>query len=323
MTSLRHFALTTVAAAGLAFTFGVPAVAQVRQLEIIAPSGPGSGWDQASRAIEDTLKAADLSNRVKVTNINGAGGTVGLSQFISSKKGRGDTVLTCGFTLVSSPIVNKSPVTLNDTVPVTRLAGEYEVVVVESSSDIKSFKDVVDRFKKDAGSIQWGGGGVGGTDHVLAALVAKNIGADPKAVNFIPHNGGGELTAALLGKHVTLGIAGWQEFAQHVKSGAMRVIGVAAPERVSGIDAPTLKEQGVDVVLANWRGVVAPPGISEKDLSLLEQTFEKLVQSNRWKDIVKERGWIDLHLGAADFKTFITEQTKEVGAVLRDLGMTN
>lgn len=180
---------------------------------------------------------------------------------------------------------------------------------------------MTDRFKANPGSVTWSGGLVGGTDQVLAGLIAKKIGSDPKTVNFIPNNSGGELVAAVLGKHVTLGIAGWQEFAQYVKNGSMRVIGVAAPERVAGIDAPTLREQGVDVVLSNWRGVVAPAGLSEAQIATLKATFETLAKSDEWKEILAKRGWIDLYAGPEEFKRFISEQTEDVGGILKTLGL--
>lgn len=319
MNVIGKLALSVVAVTSL--ISGGTAFAQVKQLEIIAPAGPGSGWDQASRAVEEALKAEGLVNRVKVSNIAGAGGTVGLSQFLSSKQGQGDTVLTCGFTLISSPIVNKSPVSLADVVPIARLAGEYEVVVVGASSNFKTFGDVVAQFKANPGSVSWGGGGVGGTDHVTAALIAKAVGMDPKQVNFIGYDGGGELNAALLGGHVSLGIAGWQEFAQYVENGSMRVLGVAAPERLPGIDAPTLKEQDVAVVQANWRGVVAPKGISDKDREALRELFEKMVQGEKWTATLKQRGWTDLHSTPEEFAAFIAQQTTEVSAILAELGM--
>ena len=306
-----------VCSAGLA----LPAVAQVKSLEIMVPGSPGGGWDQTARAMQSVLKADALVSSAQVTNIPGAGGTIGLAQFVTSKKGRGDALMTGGSVMLGAIIMNKSPLSLADVTPLAQLTGEYGVVVVPADSPIQSVQDLVAKLKADPGSVSWGGGSAGGTDHILAALIAKSAGVDPATVNYIAHAGGGEALSSILGGHVTAGISGWQEFAPQVAAGKLRALGIAAPARVDGIDVSTLKEQGVDVEVVNWRAVFAPPGIKAKDLKVLSSAVEKMVASDAWKAVLKERGWLDLYQSGDQFAASLQEQTVAMAAVLKDLGM--
>jgi putative tricarboxylic transport membrane protein len=289
--------------------------------EIIVPANPGGGWDQTARAMQTALQEAKLASAVQVQNIGGAGGTIGLAQFVTSKKGKGDTILTGGLVMVGAILTNKSAVTLDQVTPLARLTGEYEVLVVPAESPIKSMKDLTAQLKADPGKVSWGGGSAGGTDHIVAGLIAKAVGADPTKVNYIAHAGGGEALAAILGGHVTVGVSGYQEFASQIKAGKLRAIGITADQRVAGVDIPTLKEQGVDVSLVNWRGVFAPPQIKEADLKSLSDSVAKMVQSASWKDTLQKRDWIDLHLPADEFKTFLAKDRAQVEGILKDVGL--
>jgi putative tricarboxylic transport membrane protein len=186
----------------------VPGAAQTRNLELIAPASAGGGWDQTARAMQAVLQQAGLASSVQVQNIAGAGGTVGLAQFVTSKKRRGDAILVAGQTLQGAIITNKSPVSLDDITPLARLVGEYEVIFVPTASPIQSMGDLVAKLKSGPGSVSWAGGSIASTDQILAGLIAKTVGADPAKVNYIAHSGGGEALGAILGGHVTVGIGG-------------------------------------------------------------------------------------------------------------------
>ncbi len=298
-----------------------PATAQVEGLEIIAPANPGGGWDQTARAMQEALQASGLASGVQVSNIAGAGGTIGLAQFVTSKKGRGDTILVGGLVMVGAILTNQAPVTLDDVTPLARLTGEYEVLVVPAESDIQGLADLVAKLKADPGSVSWGGGSAGGTDHILAGLVAKTAGADPTKVNYIAHSGGGEALAAILGGHVTVGVSGYQEFAAQIEAGKLRGIAISSDERVAGIDLPTLKEQGLDVALVNWRGLLAPPGIADAGKQALSDMVAKMVESPAWQATLEERGWINLYLPADAFAAFLAEDRSKVEGTLRDIGL--
>jgi putative tricarboxylic transport membrane protein len=312
--------LTTIMLAG-AMAFASSAQAEIKSLDIIAPANPGGGWDQTARAIQAALQADGLASGVKVENIGGAGGTIGLAQFVSGRGKKGDAILVGGLVMVGAILTNKSPVTLANVTPLARLTGEYELVVVPVDSPLKSMADLAAKLKADPGSVSWGGGSAGGTDQILAGLIAKSAGVEAAKVNYIAHGGGGEALSSILGGHVTVGVSGWQEFAPQVAAGKLRAIGIAAPERVPGIDVPTLKEQGVDVELVNWRAVFAPPGIKDKDMATLSAMVEKMVKGAGWQEILKERNWLDLYQPHDQFVVSLKEEGQSTAAVLQELGL--
>lgn len=320
--SRRFFlGLLPAAAVGAVNLVAPPASAEVQGLEIIAPANPGGGWDQTARTIQTLLQETGLASGVQVQNIAGAGGTVGLAQFVTTKKRRGDAILVGGQVMQGAIISNKSPVSLADVTPLARLTGEYELVVVPADSPIKAMGDLVTMLKADPGSVSWGGGSAGGTDHILAGLIAKAAGVDPSKVNYIAHSGGGEALAAILGGHVTAGISGVQEFLPQVDAGKLRAIAISSEERLSGIDVPTLKEQGIDVSFVNWRGLMAPPGIKKADFKALEEMVAALVASEKWKATLVERKWVDLYQPSAEFAEFLKSDQAQIAGILKDVGL--
>ncbi|OYD83608.1 C4-dicarboxylate ABC transporter substrate-binding protein (plasmid) [Azospirillum brasilense] len=309
------------AALALTCAAGVPAAAQVKNLELIAPANPGGGWDQTARAMQSALQQAGLASSVQVQNIAGAGGTVGLAQFVTSKKRRGDAILVAGQTLQGAIITHKSPVTLNDITPVARLVGEYEILFVPTNSPITSLGDLVAKLKSDPGSVSWGGGSIASTDHIIAGLIAKTVGVDPAKINYIAHSGGGEALGAILGGHVTVGIGGYGEYQSLITDGKARALAISSEQRLPGVDIPTLKEQGVDVAFFNWRGLMAPLGIRDADRKALEDAIAKMVASPAWKETVAKRQWTDLYQPADQFAAFIKEDRAKMEGILTDLGL--
>src|SRR5215216_5088332 len=281
-TLLAGFSRRAVLGTALAFGLAIApaAQAQIKGLEIIAPANPGGGWDQTARAMQAALQEAGLASGVQVQNIAGAGGTIGLAQFVTSKKRDGHALLVGGLVMLGAIVTNKSPVSMEDVSPIARLTGEYELVVVSVDSPVRTMADLVTKLKADPGSVAWGGGSAGGTDHILAGLIAKAAGADVSKLNYVPFSGGGEALAAVMGGHVVAGISGYSEWSGQIQSGELRALAISAPERVAGIDIPTLKEQGVDVQLANWRAIVAPPGITDEQKKALLATVDSAVKSD-------------------------------------------
>ena len=304
-------------------SLGVPslACAELKGLDIIAPANPGGGWDQTARAIQTALQADGLASGVKVENIGGAGGTIGLAQFVSGRGKKGDAILVGGLVMEGAILTNKAPVTLANVTPLARLTGEYELVVVPADSPLQSMADLVAKLKADPGSVSWGGGSAGGTDHILAGLIAKAAGVDPTKVNYIAHSGGGEALSAILGGHVTAGISGYEEFAPQIAAGKLRGLAISAEERVAGIDIPTLKEQGVDVSLVNWRGLFAAKNLREKELKALSDAVGKMVEGPAWQETLKQRGWIDLYQPADQFAAFLAEDQAKVETTLKAIGL--
>ena len=313
--------LWTVAALAVGMAVAAPALAQMTDLKIIAPAAPGGGWDQTARAMQEVMHGAGIARDIQVQNIAGAGGTVGLAQFVTGFKANPKALMVGGLVMVGAIQTNKSPVTLDQVTPIARLTGEYEAIVVPAQSDIKSLKDLLERFKANPGSVSWGGGSAGGTDHIMVGLLAKEIGVDPRRINYIPFSGGGEAMAALLGNHVTAGVSGWGEFAAQVQAGKLRALAISAPRRVPGIDVPTLREQAVNLDLTNWRGVVAPPGIKPEAKQALAEAVEAMANTPAWQDLLKTRQWMDLYQGPDDFAAFLKVDRARVETVLKDIGL--
>jgi putative tricarboxylic transport membrane protein len=308
--------LLIAAAASLAS----PALAQT-ELKIIAPAAPGGGWDQTARAMQQALVAEKLVKSAQVVNITGAGGTVGLAQFVTGSKGDGKQLMVNGFVMVGAILLNKSPVSLSQVTPVARLTQEAQVMVVPASSPIRSAKDLAEATRKDVAKVTFAGGSAGGVDHIMAALFVGAAGADASKVNYVPFSGGGESLAAILGGKVTAGISGYGEYEGQIKAGKLRAIGITSAERLPGVDVPTFKEQAIDLVLANWRSVVAPPGISEAQRNELSGLVDKLVKSPAWQEVLKQKGWDNAYLPGDAFAKFLTDEQKRVGDVLKSVGL--
>jgi putative tricarboxylic transport membrane protein len=317
----RNLITTTLALALLGGSAAFAPALALDDLRIIAPAAPGGGWDQTARALEEVINANGLAKTVAVENVPGAGGTVGLAQLVDKEKGNGNVLMVNGLVMVGAIITNKSPATLEQVTPIARLTGEYEVIVVPAASELKTLADLTAKLKADPGSVAWGGGSAGGTDHILAGLIAKAAGADLTKLNYVPFSGGGEALAAILGGHVTAGISGYSEWAGQIASGELRALAISAPERVEGIDVPTLKEQGIGVELANWRAVVAPPGLDDAAKAELLKVVDAAVKSDAWKAKLAEKKWTDLYLPGDDFTQLVALENARVTEILKTVGL--
>jgi putative tricarboxylic transport membrane protein len=312
---LKHFILASILAGAMA----LPAYAA--DYSIMAPAAPGGGWDQTARSLQTALQKEKISNRVQVMNVPGAGGTIGIAQFASQQKGNPNALMVGGYVMVGAILTNKSPVTLKDVTPIARLTGEYEAIVVPASSDIKTIGDLVAKLKENPGAVSWGGGSAGGTDHIATGLIAKAAGVDPTKINYIAFSGGGEALAAILGSQVTAGISSYGEFESQIKAGSLRLLAVSSDQRIQGVDAPTLKESKLDVVIQNWRMVAAAPGISAEQKAAILADFEKLEKSATWQETMKTKGWADTYLAGPAFEEQLAKDIASTETILKDIGL--
>jgi putative tricarboxylic transport membrane protein len=330
--SRRHFlAGSAVAiAAAVALTGCGPAATNpnaassssvAKELTIDAPSGPGSGYDQTARALEKALKGEKLSDKIEVRNTQGAGGTVALSQFVQ-KTGTNDLMLG-GLSLVGATITNSAPNKLTDLTPVSRLIGEYEVIVVPAESPYKTLKDFLDALRSDPGANPIAIGNQGGVDHIWGGTLVKDAGVAPTDVNFVTFSGGGEALVALLGNKVAAGISGYGEFADQVDAGKLRILAVSSDEPIEiAPEAPTVAEEGYpDAVLVNWRGIFAPPGVSDEDRKALSDVFKKLTESDSWKETLESNGWSNEYMDSDQFKADLETQQTKTQEILTTLGL--
>jgi putative tricarboxylic transport membrane protein len=305
------------AAAAATLAASLPALA-VDSVKILIPANPGGGWDTTGRELGKALQSSGAVKGVQYDNKGGAAGTIGLAQFVNASKADPNALLMGGMVMVGGIIQNKSAVNLSQVTPVARLTSEWEVIVVPANGP-KTLKELLDKFKANPGSVSWGGGSAGGTDHILAGLIAKAVGVEPAKVNYVPFKGGGEAVSAIIGGHVTAGVSGLSEFAPHIKSGKMRALAVSSAKALEGI--PSLKEQGVDVELANWRGIWAAPGITKAQRDELIAAVEKGVKSPSWQETLKKQDWDNFWLAGDAFGKYVEEENKRLGDILAALSL--
>jgi len=295
------------------------AAAAQPSIKMMIPANPGGGWDQTGRNLAAAMQGAKLVSGVQFENKGGAAGIIGLAQFVNSSKGDPNAVMIGGMVMVGGIILGKSQVNLTQVTPIARLTSEWEVIVVPANSPHKTMADLVKAFKENPGKVSWGGGSAGGTDHILVGLIARAVGVDPAKINYVPFKGGGEASVAILGGHVTAGVSGIGEFAEQVKAGKMRALAQSAPTKVDNI--PSLKEQGIDVELGNWRGIFGAPGITPQQRDALVQLVKNATETPAWKATLEKLGWTPVFLAGDAYAKFLDEDTKRVAGIIESLGL--
>ena len=290
-------------------------------LKMMIPANPGGGWDTTGRALGKALQDAGAAATVGYDNKGGAAGAIGLAQFVNANKGDGNALMVMGAVMLGGIITGKPPVSLDKATPIARLTSEYNVFVLPASSPLKTMADVVAQMKKDPGSVKWGGGSRGSTEHIAAAMIARATGVDPSRINYVAFRGGGEAIAAILGGNVTIGGSGYSEFAEYIKTGKMRAIAVTSDKRLAGIDVPTLKEQGIDVVIGNWRGVYGAPGITPEQRKVLTEMVIKASKSKAWVEALAKNNWTPALLSGPAFDAFVDDEFASLRAVMAKSGM--
>jgi putative tricarboxylic transport membrane protein len=297
-----------------------PAQPRLNSLYMFIPAGPGGGWDGLGRAIEQVARQAGLVGNFQFENVGGAGGTVGLPRFVSQRRGRPDALMVAGSIMVGATLTNRTPVGIKDVTPVARLTEEAGVVVVPASSDIRDLKGLLDALRANPGAVAVAGGSAGGTDHITLGLILKALGRSAKEGSYVAFAGGGPAQAAILGAQVKAGISGLSEFAEQIKSGRMRALATTGETRTDPA-IPTLKESGVDVVMTNWRGVFAPPGIRPDAQQKLVALLTELHALPAWQEMLKTRDWQDAFLTGDAFTAFLAEDQTKTQAVLQEIGL--
>ncbi|HEY9238413.1 MAG TPA: tripartite tricarboxylate transporter substrate binding protein, partial [Burkholderiaceae bacterium] len=290
-------------------------------LKMMIPANPGGGWDTTGRALGKALMDSGAASTVSYDNKGGAAGTIGLAQFVNSNKGDGNTLMVMGAVMLGGIITGKPPVQLSQATPIARLISEYNVFVLPASSPLKTMKDVVEQLKKDPGSVKWGGGSRGSTEHIAAAMLAREVGVDPAKINYVAFRGGGEATAAILGGNVTVGGSGLSEFSEYIKTGKMRAIAMTSDARLKGVDVPTMKEQGYNVVIGNWRGVYGAAGITPEQRKALTDMILTATKHKSWAEAMERNGWTPALLTGPAFDKFVDDEFASLRAIMHKSGM--
>ena len=290
-------------------------------LQIMAPASPGGGWDTTARELQRNFQETGIVETVEAFNVPGAGGTIGLAELASTHAGDGHMLMVMGLVMIGGIGLNEAVVGLDQSTPIARLTGEWEVIVVPAESELETMEDLANMFKEDPASVSWAGGSAGGTDHLLVGQIAQFLEIDPAQINYVPFSGGGEALASLLGNETTAGVSGLGEFLPQIESGELRALAVSGRDEGGDDTIPTLQESDIDVELSNWRGIVAPPEIEDADKEAILAAVEELHGSDSWKETLESFAWSDQYLAGDEFATYIADETERINKLLTELGL--
>ncbi|NUL44546.1 tripartite tricarboxylate transporter substrate binding protein [Cellulosimicrobium funkei] len=288
-------------------------------LTIIVPGSAGGGYDSLAREAQQSLRANGISGNVQVVNVPGASGTVGLQSLVEMS-GSDDTVLVVGSAMVGGIEVTETEYSFDDVTAITSATTDYPVLVLPESSPYATTEEFIEAWRQDPEGHAIGGGALGNSDHLSVLAVAEAVGIDPADVNYIAYSGGGEVLGSLLSGTVAAGVSGYGEISDQLDARTVRGIGITAPEPIDGIDMPTFVEQGIDVVTPNWRGFVAPPGLTPEEEAGLEDIFEEMFTTQEWADALARNQWEDQVLTGTELEQFIADQVQDTQGLLTEIG---
>jgi putative tricarboxylic transport membrane protein len=316
-------------AAAVAFTtlavYSVPAEAEWRPtepVEIMVHSRPGSSPDMLARAIQQIWQEKELVP-VSVTVNNQPAQAVGFA-YLNRHQGDGHKLTISSTGTVSGYFTGASDISFRDLTPISLLMSEYISLGVAADSPIQTGEDFVERLRQDPGSVSIGSGGArGNPNHTGVALVAQAAGVDPTQLRMVIYSSGAEARNAAIGGHVDAVSASAGSFIGQVEAGLLRLIAVAAPERLSGplADVPTWNEQGYDVEDSNWRWGGGPGGLTEDQIAYWEDVFAQTVETDEWKDWVQRNNAETTYLDFEGTQAFFERQEQVLGDLLKDLGL--
>ena len=294
----------------------------LHRLRMMVPNSPGGGYDLTARTAVKVMENNDITGRVEVFNVIGAGGTVAMARLMN-EKGNDDLMMMMGLGVIGAVYTNGSLVRVSDATALARFVEEQEGILVPADSPFKTVHDFIAAWRADPSKVTIGGGSSpGGPDHLFPMETAQAVGVNPGDVNYITYDGGGDLLTALLGKKVAVGTSGLGEYVDQIQAGQIRVLAVSGNKRVEGVDAPTLTEAGIALTFTNWRGILAPPGISDDAKQALVQVLEELHATQEWKEALVKNNWTDAFLTGTEFEQFLAEQDQRVSTTLTGLGLT-
>lgn len=320
----------TLAAAGIALSVALVAGcgggnaepgAPLEGMRLMVPAKPGGGWHQTAEAVRNVLQRDKLVTQAEVFNVAGSNGITGLNQLTGERNDK--VLMVMGKVMVASVINSKSAKTLKNTTPLARLTSESMALVVPANSEYKNLQEFLTGWKQNSKNTVVTGGVVADVDHILAGLIADEVGIDPKMVNFLPNQGGGgESVAKLLSGEAKAGISGVSEYAEQVKAGNLRALAVSGDRRSKLMpDVKTLKEQGVPISYVNWRGIVGTPDLAAGTKDQVLGVLSKLKDSPAWQQLLRDKDWEDAFLSGPEFDSYIEAESAAAKKVLTEIGL--
>ena len=301
----------------------LPAAAELlEEVHFLIPAGPGGGWDGTARGVGEAMTRSGLVPDVSFENLSGGGGGRAIAKLIETRDRQQNTLL-----INSTPIVVRSlqkifPQSFRDLEPIASVIADYSCFAVAKDSPITDFADAAKRFNANPRSIKASGGSVrGSTDHFILARAFELAGGEPRALTYVPYDGGGKAMAGLLTGETQMLSTGLSEAIDMARAGEIRIIAITAPERLPELpDAPTLTEQGFPLNFANWRGFFAAPGLPETQYERMRQTIAEVVMTPEFETIRQRNGWSKLHYASKDFYAFLEQQETEIRTLMTKLG---
>lgn len=270
-------------------TMAAPMAKPMETLTLLIPASPGGGWDQTGRSLGQTLVSLGLVGKVTYENVPGKGGTLGLTEFVQRHSQQPNSLLVGGMVMVGAIAMNNPPVTLAQVRPVARLTSDYMALVCTANAGLKTLKDLSNALRKDLQQVVFAGGSAGGVDHMLAAMLVRQLKLDPSQLRYLPTAGGAETMQLLQEGKAQVAISGYSEFKADIDAGRLHALGISSKRGLFNL--PSLAEGGVPVDLANWRGAFAGSGISDKAHQALTQMLEQAANSVLWKKVLEEKLW--------------------------------
>ena len=309
------------------YVAATPALAQwqpARNVELIVPAAAGSALDSVARLLQRVIQDKQLvKSSITVVNKAGGGNAVGFA-YLSSHAGDGHYALVTPFTIITNRITGSNPLSYQDFTPIAMLADEHIAFVVNANSPIKTGRDLLARLKNDPASVSMAlASALGNANHIAVSLAGKAVGADSKRFKIAVFNSSGESITAVLGGHIDLAITTTGLIGQQIQSGRLRVLAVAANERLGGplAQVPTWREQGVDVVFSSWRALIGPRGMSAEQIAYWDGVVAKVSAQDEWVQELNNNSLVPAYKGSEDTRKFLQAQSEQLRAILQDLGM--
>jgi len=295
-----------------------------KPIEIVAPAGPGGGWDLLARTVKKALEEEKLVDQpIIITNMPGGGGATGWT-YLKGKKGQGEYLAANSSLILLNNLLGKSDLTFRDFTVVANLQAEWETVGVKADAPYDDLESFFAALKEKPETMPVGvGPTLGNDDHIQFLMLAKHFGVNPADVRFVvyPETAAGQIPA-LLGGHIKAITISLAETLEQAKAGNLKLLGVSSPERLDVIpDVPTYIEQGVDLVFPHWRGLMAPPGLSEAQIAFWKETIDKMVASKTWKESLETLGWDQFYQPHEEYQAYLAEQEEEIRDLLQQVGL--
>ncbi|MAE90321.1 MULTISPECIES: tripartite tricarboxylate transporter substrate binding protein [Salipiger] len=323
-TNMTRRVVMAAAAATLALSGAANAQEEqvLEQLHFVVPGGAGGGWDGTARGTGEALTKSGLVGNASYENMSGGGGGKAIGYMIENAASLDNTLMVNSTPIVIRSLTGVFPQSFRDLTLVAGTIGDYAALVVPADSEITDMEGLLASYAEQGPDFAIGGGSVpGGMDHLVAAMVMQAAGEDPIALNYIPYDAGGEAMAGLLSGEIDALSTGFSEAIALAEQGEVRVLGVSAPDRVPAYDsAATFAEQGIDTTFVNWRGFFAAPGTSDEKVAEYISALEKMYDTEAWEEVRARNGWVNIWNPGDDFRTFLEEQEKEIGDLMKTLG---